>query len=123
MAADTYTVSLSSGEEWVLNTRPKWGVLRKMQATEDTNEQLALFTVSWTFKDTEGEPVPVSAEAIDEFDIEDVISTFEAFNSEVLPFFEGLTKTLSANSPSKSSPATPPEDGQTSASGAGTSEN
>ena len=84
--ADTHVVSLTSGEEWVLNARPKWGVLKRLNTTEDTSEQLALFTVSWSFKDEEGEPIPVSAETIDERDIDEVIEALQAFNSVVLHF-------------------------------------
>ena len=116
MSDDTKIIDLPSGHTWALKTRVTWGMVRRMQGTDNLSEQIALFTEEWSFD------APVSAEAIDEMDIEDVIAVFAAFNEDVLPLFDGLMKRLSESSPNGSSAMMSPPSGETPASGGPTSE-
>lgn len=83
-------VDLSDGQWWDLNTRPRWGIIRQLQASaEDTTGMLAALSVGWSF---DGD---ITVETIDDRDMEHVIEVLGVLTREVLPLFEALTARLS----------------------------
>ena len=84
-----------TGGWWELDTRPAWGKLmgiRKAMAepgnTDEDNINIVLqeLTVEWSFDDK------VTADAIEQMDIEDIGEVMEVVNSAILPLFEKMVR-------------------------------
>ena len=84
-----------TGGWWELDTRPAWGKLmgiRKMMAesgkTDEDNINIVLqeLTVEWSFDDK------VTADAIEQMDIEDIGEVMEVVNNAILPLFERMVR-------------------------------
>ena len=93
------TLILPSGETWAIVTRPKFGrvqkYLRSISANEDDSAgQLAgivlAFTSSWSYKDPNGSPLPITEESLEELDSTDVFEVINKANEVLEPFLDSL---------------------------------
>lgn len=84
-----------TGGWWELNTRPPWGKLmgiRKAMAQPDSTDEdninivLQELTIKWSFDDE------VTADAIEQMDIEDIGEVMEVVNNSILPLFERMVR-------------------------------
>jgi hypothetical protein len=82
-------IELEDGDWWDLETNPKWGVVKRINAETDPSEILATFTLGWSWEEE------VSAANIDERAMVDVSSVFNKLNSDVLPKLDRSAPNLS----------------------------